>query len=385
MKSKTLRISVCAVASFLLLWICNALWDSNYTFGAGDNDIVNAALLKKISTRSTKPINEIFPVNISYDRELVPISDAYGIPIGEVDIADRKKLTDILIRLNEYRNYRYIICDIAFNEEYQSKSDSTLFSLLTQMPNIIIPRDVDSLPQELFGISANSGYKVFHHGEPFLKYRYQSDGEPSIPLRMWRELSGHDIIRHWWGYSTEKGRLCNNASVIDLNNIIGYANEAATVKSGNLDIEEKLIYHLGADLLDAGCPRELFEDKIVLIGDFFERDMHDTAIGQVPGIMLLYAAYRALNEGKNQVPYVYYFILYLIFLSYFLLIFFAGGWRIKDKLLAYILDSVSFTLPLEALNFASFIFGGFSINAVLIGSLFGLISYLKKLPLRHEE
>jgi hypothetical protein len=48
-KRKHLAIASAAVLSFLLLWLCNVVWDSGYTFGAGDDSIV-AAFAKKPSS-----------------------------------------------------------------------------------------------------------------------------------------------------------------------------------------------------------------------------------------------------------------------------------------------------------------------------------------------
>ena len=48
-KRKYLAIASAAVLSFLLLWLCNVVWDSGYTFGAGDDSIV-AAFAKKPSS-----------------------------------------------------------------------------------------------------------------------------------------------------------------------------------------------------------------------------------------------------------------------------------------------------------------------------------------------
>ena len=387
MKAKRAIVIVgCFAVSLLLLWLCNSLWDSRYTFGAGDDSIIKATLGRKILSRQPKVFDEILPVDIAYDRQLVPAKDSNGIPIGDVDIADRSKLVELLSKLKEYGNYRYILCDIALSEDYKTESDSILYSLIASMANIVVPGETPNLPVILKESSAISVYKVFHHGEPFLKYHYKSAGERTIPLKMWHDITGDDICHHWWGYSTVKDRqICNNSAVLDLTDMVGYADQTIHSKEGTLNLEETVVYHLGKDILDAGCPKELFDDKIILIGDFYERDMHDTAIGQVPGIMLLYSAFRALMDKKNHIPGFLYIILLLIFWGYSLLLYFYGGWHFKDKLISYIADSISFTLPLELFNFLTFFIGGFSVNAVLIGSLFAAVSYIKKIPRRNEN
>ena len=372
-KRKYLAIASAAVLSFLLLWLCNVVWDSGYTFGAGDDSIVAASLGRRLFSSKRNAPDEYIAVNTSYDRELVPFRDEYGIPVGEVDIADREKLATLLDSLDHYRNYKYIVCDLLFDSSLQSDSDSSLFRLIADMPRIVIPKEAEALPEGLATKAASSGYKVFHHGDPFLKFRYLSDGEESIPLRMWHELTGNTIVRHWWGH-TSGNRLCNNSAVLD------FRREASDIpaEEGTDHMVEKVIYHLGADIVDAGCPKPLFQDKIVLIGDFFERDMHDTATGQVPGIMILYKAYRALADGMNRIPWYCYAILYLIFFIYTLVLLYGEGWKVRNGLFSFLLDWGSFTLPLEIFNFITMSLGGFSVNAVLIGSVFGLALSIKK-------
>ena len=309
---------------------------------------------------------------------MVPAYDRYDMPIGKVDIADHEKLVTFLSYLKEYGNYRYILCDISFDENYKTEYDSLLYEIISSMPNIIIPKESGALPNKLRGVSASSGYKIFHHGDYFLKYQYLIKGERSIPLKMWYDLYGNDIYHHWWGFSSNNRFICNNATVLDLTNIIDYANQTKTIINGQIRMEKKLIYNLGADIIDAGCPRSLFENKIILIGDFYERDMHDTAIGQVPGIMLLYSAYQSLVDGRNNIPYIFYFILFCLFFVYSLFLMFGEGWKINDYLLAFCADSSTITTILAIFNYITFVFGGFAVNAVIIGNVFGLLIYLKK-------
>ena len=382
MKSKgqiTAFILAAAFLSFLLLWLCNAVWDSRYTFGAGDDSIIAASLGRRLFSSKAKSQEEYLAVNTSYDRELVPYRDEYGIPVGNVDIADRGKLVTLLDSLDRYRNYKYIVCDLLFDSSFRSDSDSSLFSLLAGMPRVVVPKEAEGLPDCLAAKAAASGYRIFHHGDPFLKYQFLTKGEESIPLRMWHELTGNTIVRHWWGY-TSGGKPCNNAAVLDFEKGVS----DITAETGPYNMVEKAVYHLGADIIDAGCPKRLFQDRIILIGDFLERDMHDTATGQVPGIMILYKAYRALEDGMNRIPWYCYLILYLLFFIYTLVLIAGDGWKVNNKFFAFLLDWGSFTLPLEVFNFITMSIGGFSVNAVLIGAVFGVALSVKK-HFSHEK
>ena len=166
-KRKYLAIALAAaVLSFLLLWLCNAVWDSRYTFGAGDDSIVAASLGRRLFSSKRDIPDEYIAINTSYDRALVPFKDDYGIPVGQVDIADREKLVTLLDSLDHYGNYRYIVCDLLFDSSLQSDFDSSLFSLIASMPRIVIPKEVEVLPDGLAAKAAPSGYKIFHHGDP---------------------------------------------------------------------------------------------------------------------------------------------------------------------------------------------------------------------------
>lgn len=384
MKSTIIKSAVSVLAAFLLLWLCNAVWDLQYTFGYGDDSLVAAFLSRKLASRTTPADEEALCVNIAYDRTLVPYRDSYGIPVGEIDITDRGKLAVLLDSLRSYGNYRYIICDILFDSSLPTDSDSLLFGLVSSMPNIVVPNESPDLPDALKERSAPSGYRVFHHGEPFLKYRFLSKEGRSVPLKVWNDLTGNDIVKHWWGYTSD-GAVCNNSSVLDFTNVS--PSSYVTGPEGDaFPMEEKRVYHLGADILDEGCPRELFQDRIVLIGDFYEHDMHDTAIGQVPGILILYAAYRALVDGKNVIPWGYYLGLFAIFLLYCLIIAFAKeGKEKRNPLLTFFLECFSFATPLLLFNYLTVALGGFSINAVLIGSIFALASRIKKHFVHEKE
>lgn len=371
---QTTRLFVSLFMSFLLVWLCNITWDLPYTFGYGDNSILSATINKRMFFSNPSSNDSLLLINTAYDKELVQCFDRYGIPIGHTDITDRSKLAILLDSLKHYNNYRYILCDILFDSSLKSNNDSILFETIANTPNIIVPNEVQNLPQQIQSKAYYSHCNLFRYDDSILKFQFMENDCISMPLKMWSDLTGKTIKRHWWGYSSGN-RICNNSVVLDVTtDSIEHNIHQST--SPQFFLEEKSIYHLGSDILTTECPKELFDNKIILIGDFCEHDNHETASGETHGPLILYSAYLALEREKNIIPLFFYFLLFFIFFIYTQIVY-KGGWNVRSRIGAFIINLISFSLPLEILNFITLSYNGFSVNAVLIGSLFSLFASIK--------
>jgi hypothetical protein len=151
----------------------------------------------------------------------------------------------------------------------------------------------------------------------------------------------------------------------------------------------KQIYNLGADILTYACTGEgeLFEGKILLIGDWTENDMHDTIRAEQPGIAVLYNAYLLLRDEKNTLPWYLLLILLLLFWG----VAATAIWNKSDylsrqmeriqlflnkhRILKVCLRFVSVMLVLQLICiFTYFVFGRY-INILTIGIILTLISF----------
>lgn len=131
-KSPLIISAINAVVLFLLCYFVDNL---PYSF-VGDATLgQHFEQLKQYFQSPKEDIPEdLLLVNVAYDRELADVTDEFGLPKGNIDITDRKKLYDFLTKLQK-ADYKYIILDVSFSEEYRTENDSTLYSVISQVEN----------------------------------------------------------------------------------------------------------------------------------------------------------------------------------------------------------------------------------------------------------
>lgn len=289
--------------SVIMLLFCYVAWNLPYSIGEVNSLPRKSAWLK----RNIVPVDdntEVLAINIAYDKQFVSHYDEYGIPDGTIDITDREKLYRLFSFLNENQTYRYVVCDIDFSGNYSTPYDSLLFNLLAQMPRICLSSSGEPIEQ-LDRISCVVEYQVRHAGDGFMQYKYTTSDRQSIPVRMWQDLDHGQYQKHWYGY-TRNGQLCSDGVIPDMR----FSIENTYDEKGR-----KQIYNLGADILPYALTNNgaLFADKIVLIGDWTENDMHDTLRAQQPGIAILYNAYICIKDGINTLSWVMLIALLILF------------------------------------------------------------------------
>lgn len=380
-RNLTWMIVVPAVVSLILTLSCYYYWNARFTFGFGDMAMRASSAFKDLLFEQEK-FDDVIAINVSYDRTLEPYADEYGIPVGVIDITDRSKLLAFMDSLSAWNNYKYIVCDIDMSG-FSTPYDETLFSRMAVMRDIVASgSDMEAVPQKLKGIVASSDYDQLLSGDGFLKYNYfTSDGYETMAYRMWKDLDGGSINKHWWGYTSGK-RLAVCSLIPDLKFI---------TRSDWSSDGEKNVYNLGADILSVPESFRLFEGKIVLIGDFREYDNHDTIKNEVAGTAIIYNAYLALKNGDHTVKLLVLILLFLVFgaeISFAL----RKYWYIKkeddeeDKkerslssklassLLEAVLSWIGYAGVMAVVCFFIYVFFGFFVNAIIIGSLIAFVS-----------
>ena len=263
--------------------------------------------------------DSILLVNVCYDKQLVDYS-VHDIPVGQFVITDRAKLLQFLTAAYEADNYRYIMMDVFFEHNIESPQDSALFAIIGKMNRIVIANHTDSYLSDslLKSKSAYADYTVTWKVTKFSHFQFMREGgEPTMPLRIYEELTGKTISK-WGPFYFSDGHLCKNA--ITLNLPIRVA-EDYSLETPN--ILEKRYEFLGADILahDSIYPVSMqLQDKIILIGDFMT-DVHDTSLGPQPGSLICLNAYHALQQGDHYFNWgwatVQFFIYFII--CYFLM------------------------------------------------------------------
>lgn len=267
------------------------------------------------SGREDEPVDDVVFINVSYDKELVERNDMFGLPVGNTAVTDRGKLLKIL-QMIDSTAYRYVMLDVFFEEGYATDVDSCLFSQIDRMDRVVIPMHADGVLADikLEAKAAYSDYANSINETDFTKYDLFRDNGPSIPLKVYTDLTGHSIKRKWFWYA-DGGDLARKVIFPKM-----YIRADAPYRSNG----EKSFLNMGADILTYADDidwQEFFRDKYVVIGAFSEDDIHATYAGNVPGCLINYNVFLALLRGKHTVPLTLlsgYFLLFFV-MSYLLL------------------------------------------------------------------
>lgn len=240
-------------------------------------------------------LDNVVCINVSNDKEFIPVYDKFGLPKGRTDIIDRSKLAMFFNILDN--RHKYIFCNIRFDSLLKAPNDSLLQSSLNRLERIVVSRSLNSSSNELFDVQyAPSNYHTTPLSNRFIKYDFLTDSnEKSIALKLAEELDDIKIERHgMFFYSNES--LCLKSLILN-HEIKGFKR----YKSNGV----KNYYDLGVDILTDRTPeqvRNLVQEKIILLGDFEDRDMHQTLYGEMSGSIINFNAYLALKNGFYIIP-----------------------------------------------------------------------------------
>ena len=381
----------CSIALAMTI-LCYYYWNARYTFELGDNAIRLSSAFKDLCTKTDYSDDEVLAINVSYDRVLVPYSIS-KLSQGTIDITDRYKLLVLLDSLSKWNNYKYIACDVRFDDQFTTEWDEALFKLISEMRDITVARGKDdSYPSILSDKVSNSSYSELLSGDGFLKFSYKSsDNMDNMAYRMWKEIDGGRIKKHWWGYSSG-GWPCVSSFVPDLK-YSTRINDSSRRKANYNLVED--VYNLGASILSEFYEDpeiyKLFDNKIILIGDFKEADIHDTIKNRIAGPEILFNEYLGLKNGAHKVRIWVMILLFLVFsaeISYVL----RDYWLVRNsreekkkrKLLRLILKAfvtwIGYTGVLGIVCIIIYFYSGLFVNAIVIGSIIAFMSSFIKSP-----
>jgi len=302
-RCRSLWIALHSIALAIATYI---VWNQPYDWTDGGSFLTKFHLVKNIVAETDTVSKDLALINTSYDHVMIPARDEQGLECGQIDITDRKKLITLFQQLRRDNDYRYIVCDISFDSRYHTPYDHKLFSLIASTPRCIVPALTGvSLPKQLQAKSCISEYGISATNNDFLKYQYLQEGGESTALRMARDIDSIQYIKKGFFYFVD-GKLCVNSHVVDIETNV--VNEYKP--SG-----EKNIIQLGTEavpLAEAGV-KGIYKDKMVLIGDFFREDIHNTVAGKTAGLMITYNAYQALRTHKNVVSWWFTLVLLVVY------------------------------------------------------------------------
>lgn len=288
-------------SSLLLLTICYFVDNLSFRFISGHSIGQRIEQIDLLLNRSDKtPHDEYLFINIAYDRELVPVYDDFGFPMGEKDITDRSKLNTFLSKLNG--SHRYVILDVLLSDRYASESDSSLVRTLLEGDRIIISRSetADLIDSSLYKISGSVDYLSHLLESNFVKYTLFNDKTPSLPFTVCNNLYHTPDLTSYGPFYFSRGHL----SWKSLNLTFPVRDLRLTPSETDSLITENKILNLGSDILNSGIDvPDLVRDKIVVVGDFDKGDPHGTHLGEIAGPIINTNAIEALRNEKHIIPW----------------------------------------------------------------------------------
>ena len=151
--------------------------------------------------------DSILLIDVSFDKTPVKVTDEYGMPIGDTQITDRKKLLELLQELKRRDDYKYILLDVFFGQKGETSQDSALYVTICSMDRIVVPCHSDEAlaDSSLIGKAGIADYTTTYKEGGFVKYPYMSDDGMSLPLRMYEDMTGRTIRKHWFIYTDGNG------------------------------------------------------------------------------------------------------------------------------------------------------------------------------------
>lgn len=276
--------------------------------------------------------NRFLFVNVAWDKALIPKTESikiegekegFEVPIGNEPITDRGKLAVLFELLAaKPQNHRFVLLDVYLKGE--TEHDSVLSHYINQLPNVVVSYhrdgqdkpDKPDLPIQHIGLSDMETVYGMR-----MKFKILlNDSLKTTPLIMQEKINKEQFkAGEWFDYLGDKPVL--RSFILDYR-IRGY-DYAQTQRYAKVHLGEWLstVYNYDTEAYDL---REdfykLVKDRIVVIGDFEDRDIHETIYGDTPGPLVLLNTFLALEQGDNQITIG--FLLFL-FLSYALVSYYA--------------------------------------------------------------
>lgn len=298
-----------------ILLICLDYWLQNIKFPYFDN-LIPYSLIEYYFPNTQSDIkfynDSVFCVNIAHDKALTTYADRYEDIRGNDDITDRDSLLKFL-NIAAKSNYKYLFLDVRLSKNNTTPTDSALFETLLHLKNIAVSThksydEYELADERLKPITGYADYGVTLT-TGFSRYEFLQEEGPSVALKMYRELDHNDIVRDGYRFYNQSPKyICINAPFIPL----------PQLDRDTIDIDGSYVSrypYLGSELFRNYSEDALIKQmngKYILIGDF-DRDLHGTYIGDIPGPMLSLISYKFLKEGKHKYPIS---LLLLYFISY---------------------------------------------------------------------
>lgn len=256
--------------------------------------------------------DSILFINTCYDNSLIESKDSYGRTSGTLKITNRKSLLTLLKWLKTHDNYKYVMLDVGITTLEKTEYDDSLYNIIASMQRFSMVK-LDTLPidSRIKKKCYEASYKISVFNSDCVKYPLFLDGAETLPYKAFTEITGRSIS-HFGPFYFEGGHLARRSIYPDYRLVIRkqYNNNEEE------NFEEEKFYNIEYGILKRYSIEEakiLFKNKIIVIGDFDDKDMHHTYVGTISGPLILYNVLTSLMHNSHQLPYYLLLLLYIIF------------------------------------------------------------------------
>ncbi len=249
--------------------------------------------------------NQFLFINCSYDKALTTYEDEHG--AGQIAITDRQKITRLLSILNAApQKPKLIVLDLLL-QDAPSNYDSTMFKEMGQTRNLIVGWDETKGDFDLPPSVRRAEAYYYSASGSFLKYPVLNKTGEYLPASIYTSLHS-ETNPHLTksGFVRTQDSFWLNSFIVDI------------------ELREHALnyFNLG-EFIDGFTPEEIQKiayDKIVIMGEYFLDDQHDTVLGRQPAPLLVANTYLSLKKGQASITWTASIVL--------LIFYFTMSWRI---------------------------------------------------------
>lgn len=256
------------------------------------------------------PKDRFLFVNCSWEKDLTVKVDTNDFVIGNVDITNRKSITKFLSILNQKPdNHEFLLVDIRFYDK--SEDDSLMEAEFKKTKNTIVSyhKGADNKPHYPvvdvpLGLSDLQVQELNHEETFTLKYHLmQGDTLKTTPLLMAEQIYG-DTLEKGYFFSKFRGNYMLNGYILDY-----------PIRNYDLFVANNYTYVQMHELLSmpSFLVEEFTKDRIIVLGDYEDRDIHKTIYGYMPGPLILANAFITLEKGYNKITIGFFIFIFICF------------------------------------------------------------------------
>lgn len=289
-------------------------------------------------------------INVGFDKQLVDSIKIDEEFVGNKAITDRKKLYLFLKQIKNTK-YNYIVVDVDLTTKYKTDYNDSLYHLIAQMPRIAIASDYYDR-KNIDKRVRNKSFWVFYNTTIFntdlFKIPLIYNDTSSIAYKVYFDIekkknSSFKGIQkigfaYFDGWSLSKKTIYPKMYIRDTHALNEQAYESV------MDAPDNIYSHLGSDVLDyyfssdqlkKEYAKRLFDNKIILIGSFEDKDdSHLSYRGAISGTLVIANTILSLQNKLHHFSLwsILFLFLFFCYISYNILFGTNANFEISDML-----------------------------------------------------